>query len=174
VKEFDQAAVQGESTEVSAGVSKVKRLSLILATACVVAWIFFDLVREFIANDTVRYFSSEPLRLLTVFIIAVAGGLTAYAFDRLPGGFQRYLKLVGLGFAAIGLTTFVGWLAYEFAVSLTPINPRVTYSIGNQWVYITLFIFAAIAIYLWFEFYRTLRRHFIAKGAMTKRDGKMC
>jgi hypothetical protein len=41
---------------VSARSTKVKRVSLLLATAGVSAWLVFDLVREFIANDTVRYF----------------------------------------------------------------------------------------------------------------------
>lgn len=61
----------------------MKQWSIIIAAALVATWLVVDTVREFFANETIQYFSSEPHRLLYVASIAIAGGFAALGFTRL-------------------------------------------------------------------------------------------
>jgi len=131
----------------------MKRWSIIIAAALVAAWLVVDTVREFFANETIQYFSSQPHRLFYIAAIAIAGGFAALGFSRLSPRTQRHVRVFAWGAAASTLTAFVGYFAFRLA-SLTSL---VVESDGTGWVLLALLLFSGIAAYLWFEFYRALK-----------------
>lgn len=130
----------------------VKRWSIIIGAAVVAAWLVIDLVREFIANETFQYFSSDPVRLLYVAGSALCGGLVAWGIDRLSPRTQRCIKLFGWGAAAGALTAFIAWHGFSVAsLATTGIESH------GGLVLVAMLLLSGIAAYLWFEFYRTLK-----------------
>ena len=130
--------------------TRMKRWSIILAAALFATWLVVDTVREFFANETIQYFSSEPLRLLYVAVIAVAGGFVALGFSHLSPRAQRHVRVFSWGAAASTLTAFVGYFAFRLA----SLSSLVVESGGSPWVLLALLLFSGIAVYLWFECYR--------------------
>jgi hypothetical protein len=128
----------------------MKRWSIIVAAALIVIWLVVDTVREFFANETIQYFSSEPHRLLYVAAIAVAGGFVALGFSRLSPRTQRQIRVFAWGAAASTLTMFIGYFAFRLA----SLSSLVVESGGSAWVLLALLLFSGIAAYLWFECYR--------------------
>jgi hypothetical protein len=61
----------------------MRRLPLILGLALIVALTIWEIYDFFVTNEGVRYFSSEPGRLVYVVLLALAGGLVAFAISRL-------------------------------------------------------------------------------------------
>jgi hypothetical protein len=128
----------------------MKKWSIIIAAALVATWLVVDTVREFFANETIHYFSSEPHRLLYVAAIAIAGGFAALGFTRLSPPAQRHIRLFAWGAAASTLTAFVGYFVFR----LVSISSLVVESGGSAWVVLALLLYSAIVAYLWFECYR--------------------
>ena len=128
----------------------MKKWSTISATALVAIWLVVDTVREFFANDTVQYFSSEPHRLLYVAVIAIAGGVVAVVFNRLPRPAQCQLKLFAWGAAATTLTAFISYMVF----SLVPLSTLIIESADSAWVVLVPLLLSVTAAFLWFEFYR--------------------
>ena len=128
----------------------MKKWGAIIAAALVAAWLAVDTLREFFANETIQYFSTQPHRLLYVAAIAIAGGAVALVFGRLPREAQRRVRLFAWGAAASTLTAFLGYMLF----SLASLSFLVAESGGTAWVLLALSLFSAIAAYLWFEFYR--------------------
>jgi hypothetical protein len=93
----------------------MKRWSIIIAVALIAIWLVVDTLREFFANHTIEYFTSEPHRLLYVAAIAIAGGFAALEFARLSVRTQRHIRVFAWGAAASMLTAFVGYFAFLLA-----------------------------------------------------------
>jgi hypothetical protein len=130
----------------------MKRWSVIIGAVVVCAWLAIDLVREFFANETFRYFLAEPVRLLYVAGIAICGGVTAWVFDRLSPRAQRSVKTFAWGATAGTLTAFIAWLGIGLAsLATTGIESH------EGLVLVAMLLFSGIATYLWFEFYRALK-----------------
>jgi hypothetical protein len=127
------------------------RLTIVLAAALVAGWLLADTLRDF--SEAVRYFSSQPHALLYVVAIALVGGLAALGFDRLSACAQRQVRVFAWGAAASAVTVFVGYFAFRSA-SLSSV---IVESGGSHWVWLALLLFAGIAAYLWFEFYRAMK-----------------
>jgi uncharacterized membrane protein len=130
----------------------MKRRSVIIGAAVVAAWLAIDLVREFVANETFRYFSSEPARLLYVSGIALCGGLAAWGFGRLSPRAQQSVKIFAWGGTAGTLTAFIAWLGVSLA-SLTTTGIESHEGLPL----VAMLLFSGIVAYLWFEFYRSLK-----------------
>ena len=130
----------------------MKKWSIIIAAALVAAWMVIDTLRQFFANETIQYFSSEPHRLLYVIAIAIAGGLVALAFDSLSPLVKRRVRLFGWGAAASTLTTFVAYMIF----CLAPLSSFLIESGNTPWLLLALvlLLLSGIASYFWFEFYR--------------------
>jgi len=62
----------------------MRRIPLILGLVLITGLIIHDIYEFFVTNEGIRYFSSEPKRLLYVMLLGVAGGIVA--FDRCNGG----------------------------------------------------------------------------------------
>ena len=130
--------------------TRMKKWASLVVVVVVVVCALLDLIHEFYANDTLHYFSSEPLRLLYVSSIAIAGGLAALVFSRFSRRAQRRVRLFGWGAAASVLTAFCGYSLYQ-SVSLLPM---ILANSGTGWLVLVPLMFASIAAYLWFEFFR--------------------
>ena len=128
----------------------MKGWSIIIAATLVTAWLLVDTVREFFANETVRYFSSDPYRLLYVAAIGIAGGFAALGFVRLPARAQQQVRVFSRGAAASALTVIGGYFVFCF-YSLSSFIAESGNAIGVLFV---LLILACIVAYLWLEFYR--------------------
>jgi hypothetical protein len=131
----------------------MKRRSIILGAVVVGAWIVVDTVREFLANETLEYFATKPVRLLHVAAIAIVGGLAALGFARLSPSTQRQVRVFAWGAAASALTLFVVWFAFRLAL----LASLVVESGGSVWGLLAWLLFVAVAAYLWFEFYRAMK-----------------
>lgn len=131
----------------------MKRWSIIIAATLVATWLVVDTVREFFANETIRYFSSEPHRLLYVAAIAIAGGFAALGFTRLSPRAQRRVRIFAWGAAASTLTAIAGYFAFcSFSLA-----SFIAESGSPVWILFVPLILSGIAAYLWFEFYRALK-----------------
>jgi hypothetical protein len=128
----------------------MKQWASLVVVVVVVVCALLDLTHEFYANDTLHYFSSEPLRLFCVAGIAVAGGLVALVFSRFSHQAQHSLRLVGWGAAASFATIFFGYSLYQ-SVSLLPM---IVANSGGVWLLLVPLLVASIGAYLWFEFFR--------------------
>ena len=128
----------------------MKRWSLIITPTLVATWLVADTVREFFANETIHYFSSEPYRLLYVAAFAIAGGLAALGFTRLSPRAQRHVRVFAWGAAASTMTAIAGY----FARCFFSLSSFITESGSTVWILFVPMIFTSIAAYLWFEFYR--------------------
>src|SRR4051794_12031357 len=109
----------------------MKRWSIIIAATLVAAWMVVDTVREFFANETIQYFSSEPHRLFYIVGIAVFGGLAALGFERLSPRAQRHVRVFSWGAAASTLTAFTGYFAF-CSISLSSFIIEV----GTAWFFL--------------------------------------
>ena len=133
--------------------TRMKRWSIIVAATLVAAWMVVDTVREFFANETIQYFSSEPHRLFYVAAIAIAGGLIALGFSRFSPRTQRHVRVFAWGAAASTLTAMAGYFAFCFF----SLSSFIVESGGTVWILVVPMILSGLAAYLWFEFYRALK-----------------
>ncbi len=128
----------------------MKEWSFIIAATLLVTWLVADTVREFFVNETIQYFSSEPHGLLCVAAIAIIGGFVGLGFYRLSPRTQRHIRVSVWGAAAGTLTAFVVYFAFRLA----SLSSLVVDSGSSAWGMLAFLFSSAIAVYLWFEFYR--------------------
>ena len=129
----------------------MKRIVPTLLIMAFIVWAILDAVHEFRANETAKFYSSHPERLLYVLAIAVFGGVVAALFYRLSQSGQRRAKLFALGGVAVFLTTFFGyWL-----LRLLPLSA--TFGTGVSLLLLSLFFVAALALGFWYEFFHVLK-----------------
>jgi hypothetical protein len=126
----------------------MKRWSILIASAVVALGLIAAAVPDI--PDSVKHFSSRPGDLLLVLPIACFVGLAALGLTRLLPRTQRQVRVFAWGVAASIVTALVAYFVYRFIA----LSSLVIDSGGGPWVAVTLFLFAAIAVYLWFEFYR--------------------
>ncbi|MGA3178938.1 MAG: hypothetical protein ABSF38_01200 [Verrucomicrobiota bacterium] len=108
-----------------------------------------DFVRDFNANEPIRYFAAQPLQLLWVAAIAIGGGLIAEGFCRLSPRLQRRVKICATGLVATFLTIFTGYFLYQIAGLFSVVGARP----GPVFVLWIACGFGGAA-FLWFEFYQ--------------------
>ncbi len=132
----------------------MRRLPLILGLALIVAGTVREVYDFFVTNEGIRYFSSEPRRLLYVLLLGVAGGMVAFGISRLSPGSQRTLKLAVLGTFGVFLIAGLGLFAYH----LTWAAPMVTEAGMWGWIVALFTSFAVIAGLLWLEFRKVWRQ----------------
>ena len=126
----------------------MRKVGVIVVVTLFAIFSIADIVRDFIANDPVHYFSEQPSQLLVVAAIAIVGGLVVLFFYRLSPHWQRRVKLFTLGSAASFVTVCGVYFGYEFA--------RLSFFSGYTLTLAFLGI-GAIASLLWFEFYQIFR-----------------
>ena len=124
----------------------VKKLLFIFALAVLPALLIHE-AYEFVAtNDGLRYYTSEPRRLLYVLGLALGGGLAAFLFSRLTPQVQRGLKMSALALAGFSLTT--GVVLFAYVVLQFP--ELLTWRDGGL-IALVLIVCGAMAGYFWFE-----------------------
>lgn len=129
----------------------MKKWSAIIAATLVGAWMVVNTVREFFANETIRYFTAAPHRLLYVFAIALWVVAAVVVFDRLSARTQRNVVLFSWGGAAVFVTVLSCFMLYLMAS--TP--DLIFRNAGMGSMIVPLLALALLAAYLWFEFFRT-------------------
>jgi hypothetical protein len=132
----------------------MRRLPLILGLTLIVAMTVWELYDFFVTNEGVRYFSSEPRRLVLVVLLGLAGGVVAFGISRLSPGSQRTLKLTALGTFGTVLLFALGFFGY----SLARLAPMVSEGGAWGWMAAAFIAFAVLAILVWFEFRQVWRR----------------
>jgi len=133
----------------------MKRLVGIILVVAFAVFAIADTVREFIANDTIHYFSTQPYQLLLVVAMGIAGGLVTFGFSVLSPRSQRRAKLVALGSGGGFVILAGGYFAFQFAGLPAELHS----TIPRHMPLVLLVCSAALAGLLWFEFYQTLGRH---------------
>ncbi len=99
----------------------MRHLPLLLGITLIVGMTIWEVSDFFVTNEGVRYFSSEPRRLVPVVLLGLAGGVVALVISRLSPRSQRTLKLAALGtFGALLLFTLA-----LFAYSVGHLAPMV-------------------------------------------------
>ena len=131
----------------------MKRWSTTVGVTAFAIFAVADLVHDFVTNDPIGYFSGEPHRLFYVAAIAIAGGLAALGSDRLSPRTRRHVRVFAWGAAASTLTSIAGYFAFCFF----SISSFIAESRSTMWILSVPFIFAGIAAYLWFKFYRAIK-----------------
>jgi hypothetical protein len=131
--------------------SRMKRWGVIAAVTAFTIFAVADLVYDFVTNDPIGYFSSEPHRLLYVAAIAIAGALAALGFYRLSPRAQRHVRVFAWGATASTMTVATGYFVFRFL----SLSSFIGESGGTMRVLLSLLFFFGIAAYFWFEFWRT-------------------
>lgn len=76
----------------------------------------WEIYEFLVTNEGVRYFTSDPRRLLPVVFLGVAGGIVAFGVSRLSPRSQRILNLIALSIfglfmlVVLGVFALKGWL----------------------------------------------------------------
>ena len=131
----------------------MRRWSVLILIGLFAIWVVVEIVHEFIANETVHYFTEQPRHLLYVIGIALLGGLSALIFDRLSPRAKRNLQLFAFGSGASGLTLLVGYFVFELLrLRLPPVFINDT-----RWLVLIPLSLAIVAALLWAEFNRVLK-----------------
>jgi len=127
-----------------------------------------DIVNEWIANDPIQYFSKQPVYLLLVAGIAIAGGLMTLLFSRLSPRHQHCVKLLSLGSVAAILTGVAGYFLIAFA-RLSPTFGG--YEFKRGFILISLCV-SVLIVFAWLEFYQVYKsqseRVVVTDGAVTR------
>lgn len=128
----------------------MRRLPLILGLVLIAGLTVHDIYEFFITNAGVRYFSSEPKRLVYVMLLGAAGGVVALGISRMSPISQRRLKLFALGgFGALLVAgaAFFG-LLFQSHVVAEQLD-------GLGWVWVA---WAMAAGMVWIEFRQVWRQ----------------
>jgi hypothetical protein len=128
----------------------MKKWCAIIGVAIVLILAVVYTVHDFIANETLRYFTDKPHRLFYVAGIAIAGGLAALLFDRLSMRARRKVRLFTVGSAAGCVTFFVGYFLFQFvrfSSQLAGSEDRHLFISVPVWL-------GVVAALLWFECHR--------------------
>jgi len=128
----------------------MRRIPLILGLVLITGLIIHDLCEFLVTNEGIRYFSSEPQRLLYVVLLAVAGGVMALGISRLSPGSQRTLKLAALGTFGTALVSVMGLFAYHLARLLPMVGEAGAWGLAAA--ALGFLSFAVVAVLVWLEF----------------------
>lgn len=131
----------------------MRRLPLILGFMLIAVGTVWEVYEFFVVNEGVRYFSSEPRRLVPVVLVGLAGGAVAFGISRLSLGSQRTLKLTVLGTFGTLLLGVLGLFAFH----LTWAAPMVSEAGMWGWMSAAFASFAIVAVLVWFEFRQVWR-----------------
>ena len=132
----------------------MRRLALILGLVLIIAMTVREVYDFFVTNEGIRYFSSQPRRLLYVMLLGAAGGMVALGISRLPPGSRRTLRLAALG----TLGTFLIGILAAFAYHLISWASMVTEAGMWGWVAAGYASFVVIAGLVWLEFRHVWRQ----------------
>jgi hypothetical protein len=132
----------------------MRRLPLILGLTLIVAMTVWEVYGFFVTNEGIRYFSSEPRRLVPVMLLGLAGGIVAFGISRLSPGSQRTLKLTALGTCGTVLLCGLGFFAYSLICSAPMVSEAGTWG----WMAAAFVSFVVLGILVWFEFRQVCRR----------------
>jgi len=128
-----------------------KRIVTTLLVTAFIVWAIVDAIHEFRTNDTAKFYSSHPGRLLYVLAVAAFGGVVAVYFYRLSPSGQRGAKILALGGVATFLTVFVAyWL---FRLLPLPSTPGVSTGV----LLLPLVLVGGLASGFWYEFFCVLK-----------------
>ena len=132
----------------------MRKLSLIIGITLLEVAAALEFYDFFVTNEGIRYFASQPQRLLYVAAIAIAGGLLAVGINRIPPGRRRTLTLVALG----GFASSLSCMAGMFALRLLSFSSIITES--GMWggVATALGAMSVMPVLLWLEFYIVWKR----------------
>lgn len=133
----------------------MRRVPLILGLLLITALIIHDVYEFFVTNEGIRYFSSEPRRLLYVMLLGIAGGIVAFGISRFSPASQRLLRLTalgGFGVLLVGALAFFGYLFHLLVVAA----PKDTRMWG--WIAAAFFSVAVAAVLVWLEFRQVWRQ----------------
>jgi hypothetical protein len=132
----------------------MRLLPLILGLTLIVAMTIWEVYDFFVTNEGVRYFLSEPRRLVAVLLLSLAGGAVSFGFSRLSPGSLRTLKLAALGTFGTVLLLALGLFSY----SLARFAPMVSEGGAWGWMAGVFISFAVLAMLVWFEFHQVWRQ----------------
>ena len=132
----------------------MKKWSAIVAIVGFAIFAVGNLVHDFITSDPIAYFSRDPVRLLYVAGIAVAGGLVTLGYYKLPPRIQRRARMLGLGMAGSATASAACYFVYVI-FSLASIISSLGGSAWSALVMLPmLLLFSAITAYCWFKCWR--------------------
>ena len=120
----------------------MRRVPLILGLVLITGLIIHESYEFFVTNEGIRYFSSEPRRLLYVMLFGAASEIVAFGLSRLSPGTRRTLKLTALGSFATLLLCILGLFAYFLA----RLAPMVSEAGTWGWVAGAFLSFAVMAV----------------------------
>ncbi len=133
----------------------MRRIPLILGLVLIAALMVHDFYEFFVTNEGIRYFSSDPRRLLYVVLLAIAGGVVALGISRISPASQRKLKLMALGGFGVLLLialAFFGYLSYVLAT-----GPLLHVHLWG-WLAAAFCSAAVAAVFVWLEFRHVWRQ----------------
>jgi hypothetical protein len=133
----------------------MRKISLIAGLTLLFILTVRDMYEFFVTDEGVRFFTSDPIRLLYAASIGVIGGFLALVFSRFSQVVRRTIKLVALGGVAVCITCSIGL----YAAGLASFTPMMTQSGMTIWVIATLVALFAAAVLVWLEFYLVWTRH---------------
>lgn len=134
----------------------MRRIPLMLGLVLITGLIIHDLYEFFVTNEGIRYFSSDPRRLIYVLLLGVAGGVIAVGISRLSPSYLRALKLAALGTLGTVLVSGLCLFAYYLALLLPMVPEAGVWGLAAAALGFTSF--AVVAVLVWLEFRQIWRQ----------------
>ena len=134
----------------------MRRVPLTLGLVLITALITHDLYEFFVTNEGIRYFASDPWRLIYVMLLGVAGGATTLGISKLSPGSQRTLKLTAVGTLGTVLILGLGLFGYHLARLLPMVREAGTWGLTAG--ALGFLSFAVAAVLVWLEFCQIWRQ----------------
>jgi len=132
----------------------VKRTSIVLLILFWIGYFGWLIVKFVIKPNGIRYYSDAPHRILLPLFIGIIGGLTIFAYDRLPSKLQKVTLLLFIALLATILTVSSLYLLY-ISIWMFSFIPGSTV----VWqVLLFSLLLAAISTYLWWKFWQRMRK----------------
>ena len=133
----------------------MRRIPLIVGLVLISGLIIHDIYEFFVTNEGIRYFSSEPSRLLYVMLLGLGGGIVAFGISRWSPASQRGLKLVALGGFGGLLVAAAAFFAYLSCLLVAA--PLIEAHLWG-WIAAAFCAVAIAAVLVWLEFRQVWRQ----------------
>src|SRR5205085_1610547 len=119
----------------------------VLLFAAMITWSLYDWV---INDEGIRYFASQPTRLLIVAGLGLLGGIVAWGLSHLSNSVRRTLALLVVGVLATVVTGVLAVIVCRMTTVVSLIvESGLTISVSSFIV-----LFAILAALIWLEFSR--------------------
>lgn len=128
-------------------------------TIAIASAVLFIMLNAWMLLDSAKYFSGQPVQLLSVFLTAVGVGIALHLFTKLPHEHQLTLRILLLGATAIIMSGFSAWCLWKTIYIFNSIIPLTDDKHHVAMVLLILNIgLCLLTVGVWLFFYKLFKK----------------